>query len=77
MGIEIGIPRKARIEPSGALQHITVRGIERKEIFLDDADRDAFLQILGQVLVETHKDCFAWALLLYHGHFLLRTGFAP
>ena len=74
MGIDIGMPRKPRIDASGALQHIIVRGIERKKIFLDDADRDAFLGRLGQVLIETRTDCLAWALLPNHGHFLLRTG---
>jgi hypothetical protein len=30
------MPRKARIDAPGALQHIIIRGIERKEIFKDD-----------------------------------------
>jgi len=36
------MPRKARIDAPGALHHIIVRGIERREIFKDDADRIKF-----------------------------------
>ena len=32
--------RRSRIDASGALHHIIVRGIERKTIFKNDADRD-------------------------------------
>ena len=41
------MPRKARIDAPGALHHIIVRGINRKKIFFDDADRDALLDRLG------------------------------
>ena len=71
------MPRKARIDTPGGLHHIIVRGIERRKIFWDDADRDAFVKRLGQVLIETHTDCFAWALLPNHVHLLLRTGLTP
>jgi len=71
------MPRKARIDAAGALHHIIVRGIERRKIFWDDADRDAFVNRLGQVLKETQTDCFAWALIPNHAHLLLRTGLTP
>jgi len=71
------MPRKARIDATGALHHIIVRGIERRKIFYDDADRDAFVSRLGKVLTETHTDCFAWALIPNHVHLLLRTGLTP
>jgi len=60
------MPRKARIDAAGALQHIIVGGIERRKIFWDDAHHDAFVKRLGQVLIETHTDCFAWALIPNH-----------
>lgn len=47
------MPRKARIDAPGALHHIIVRGIERRKIFWDDADRDSFVAPLGRVLIET------------------------
>ena len=47
------MPRKARIDAPGALHHIICRGIERRKIFDDDADRDNFLERLGNILKET------------------------
>jgi hypothetical protein len=40
--IEKGMPRKARIDAAGALQHIIVHGIDHRKIFYNDMDRDAF-----------------------------------
>lgn len=71
------MPRKARIDDAGALHHIIVRGIERRKIFYDDEDRDAFVDRFGKVLTETTTECFAWALIPNHAHFLLRTGLTP
>ena len=71
------MPRKARIDAPGALHHIIVRGINRRKIFFDDADRDAFLDRLGDILSDSETPCFAWALMTNHLHLLLRTGTAP
>jgi REP element-mobilizing transposase RayT len=71
------MPRRSRIDAPGALQHIIARGINRRKIFLDDADRDNFLERLGRILSETQTDCFAWALIPNHFHLLLRTGTTP
>jgi hypothetical protein len=38
--------RKARIDAPGALHHIIIRGIERKAVFKDSADRNNFLERL-------------------------------
>jgi putative transposase len=46
----IDMLRKARIDATGALRHIIVRGIERRKIFWDDTDRDAFVKRMGKVL---------------------------
>ena len=68
------MPRKARIDAPGALQHVIVRGIERRNIFWDNTDRINFLDRLGRILKETSTPCFAWSLLPNHLHLLLRTG---
>jgi REP element-mobilizing transposase RayT len=68
------MPRKARIDDFGALQHIIVRGIERRPILCDDQDRDNFFERLGDIFTETQTDCFAWALIPNHAHILSRTG---
>ena len=71
------MPRRARIEIPGALHHIIVKGIEGREIFHDDTDRDRFLNRLGIVLTDTKIPCFAWALMPNHFHLLLGTGIVP
>ena len=71
------MPRQSRIDTPGALQHIIIRGIERKAIFKDDADRENFVDRLGKLLLDTQTTCYAWALLTNHTHLLLRTGATP
>ena len=68
------MPRQARIDAPGALHHIIARGIERRLIFDDDADRDNFLIRLERVLSETQTTCYAWVLIPNHFHLLLRAG---
>ncbi len=68
------MPRKSRIDAPGALQHIIIRGIERRRIFSDDTDRDNFIERLGNLVEETQTFCLAWALLPNHVHLLLKTG---
>jgi REP element-mobilizing transposase RayT len=71
------MPRKARIDAPGAVQHIIVRGIERKKIFRNDADRSNFLARLSTIVSETRTTCYGWALIPSHVHLLLRTGTIP
>ena len=71
------MPRKSRIDAPGALHHIIARGIDRRDIFKDDKDRDSFLERLGDILAETQTLCFAWALIPNHFHLLIRTGTTP
>jgi REP element-mobilizing transposase RayT len=66
------MPRAARIDHPNLLQHVMVRGIEKKDIFLDDTDRSAFLQRFSRLLQETGTECLAWALMRNHVHLLLR-----
>jgi len=68
------MPRQARIDAPGALHHIVIRGIERTAIFVDDRDRENFLDRLSKLLTETQTPCYAWALMGNHVHLLLRTG---
>ena len=68
------MPRQARLDAPGVLQHIMARGIERRKIFWDDKDRSSFLERLAVILEETQTQCYAWALIPNHFHILLRTG---
>ena len=56
------MPRKARIDAPGALHHIIIRGIERKAIFKDSADRQNFFERSDQIISETETGCYAWGL---------------
>jgi REP-associated tyrosine transposase len=71
------MPRKARIDAPGALQHVIFRGIEKKAIFRDDTDYENFLERLSNTLIETRTPCYAWALMPNHVHLLMKTGVQP
>lgn len=71
------MPRRARIDAPGAVHHIIVRGIERKHIFRDEADRRDFLDRLARILGESATPCYAWTLMPNHVHLLLRSGSVP
>jgi len=71
------MPRQSRIDAPGALHHVIIRGIERGVIFRDHKDRDAFLDRLGGILLESSTPCYAWSLMSNHAHFLFRTGKIP
>ena len=71
------MPRLARLDAPGLLQHVMARGIERREIFKDDKDRKSFLERLALILEETQTQCYAWSLIPNHFHLLLRTGPTP
>lgn len=71
------MPRKARIDAPGALQHIIIRGIERKAIFKDDSDRDNFLDRLSALVSESNTGCYGWAIMTNHVPLLLKTGLSP
>ena len=71
------MPRQGRIDIPGALHHIICRGIERREIFSDDVDRDDFLSRLIELTTTSSTRCFAWALIPNHLHLLLQTGNIP
>ena len=71
------MPRSERLVALGVLHHIMVRGIERRNIFRDDTDREEFLGRLAKLWRETQTACYAWMLLPNHAHLLLRTGLTP
>ena len=60
--------RKARLDAPGTLHHVMVRGIERRRIVNDVADRQNFVKRLGELSVATNTSIYAWALLTNHIH---------
>ena len=71
------MPRTARLDIPGVVQHIIVRGVERRPIFMDDRDRLRFADRFSNLLNKTDTECLAWALLSNHFHLLLRRHTTP
>src|SRR3990172_4704878 len=71
------MPRGPRLDFTGALHHVIVRGIERRPIFRSNADRELFLDRLAAWVIESRAGLYAWALMPNHAHLLLRSGDLP
>ena len=71
------MPRASRIDMPNLLQHVIVRGIEKRDIFTNDDDRLDFVRRFSLLLEATGTECLAWALLSNHFHLLLRTTDIP
>ena len=67
------MPRGPRLDAPGVLQHVMVRGLERRALFRDDRDRDDLLNRLAAVCERTGLEVLAWALLPNHFHLLVRS----
>src|SRR5476651_1828247 len=65
--------RKLRVEFAGALYHVLNRGDRRENIFYSAADRELFLDLLGQACRKTGWKIHAYVLMSNHYHFLLET----
>ena len=65
--------RPLRIEFEGALYHVMARGNARSEIFIDDEDREVFLDNLGRVCGRFEWRAWAWCLMGNHYHLLIET----
>jgi REP element-mobilizing transposase RayT len=68
------MPRGPRLDSPGTLHHVIIRGIEKKEIVIDDIDRDVFVSRMGAVALKTGTSIHAWALMTNHAHILLKSG---
>ncbi len=65
--------RPLRIEFAGAVYHLTSRGDRREDVFLDDADRAMFLEVLAGVCDRFRWVCHAYCLMSNHYHLLIET----
>src|SRR3990172_5545640 len=68
------MPRGPRLDAPGLLQHVIVRGIEQRPIFLSDADRQDGVRRLARLVPETQTACLAWCFLSNHLRLLVRSG---
>src|SRR6266404_5311142 len=67
------VPRKLRIEYSGAIYHVMNRGNRREDIFIDDEDRRKFLQTLEEACQKTGWQVHAYCLMSNHFHLVVET----
>jgi putative transposase len=62
------MPRRARLDAPATLHHVIVGGNEKRKIVDDDADRDDFVQRLGELTAATRTGVYAWVLMTNHAH---------
>ncbi len=65
--------RPLRLEFAGAVYHVTSRGDGREDIFLDDGDRELFLEVLAEVTETFNWTVHAYCLMGNHYHLLVET----
>jgi REP element-mobilizing transposase RayT len=65
--------RPLRIELAGGLYHVTSRGDRREDIYRDDEDRAAWLEVFASVCMRFNWRCYAYCLMGNHYHVCLRT----
>ena len=69
------MPRQPRLDMPGLVHHVMARGIEGRDLFRDDDDREGFLtRLAGGVNKPGGPQLYAWALMPNHFHLLLRGG---
>src|SRR5438105_13056097 len=67
------MPRPLRIQYPGAMYHVMSRGNQRKDIFLDDVDRQDFLKTLAEACQKTGWQMHAYCLMNNHYHLVVET----
>jgi len=65
--------RKLRVEYPGAIYHVMNRGDRREPIFNDDADRQRFVETLGQACTRAGWRVHAYVLMPNHFHLVVET----
>ena len=65
--------RKLRVQYQGAIYHVMNRGDRREAIFKDDADRQRFLETLGEACTKTGWQVHAYCLMPNHFHLVVET----
>lgn len=65
--------RPQRLEFPGAIYHVTSRGNEQQDIFVDIDDREFFLATLSKVVQRYNWICHAYCLMNNHYHLMIET----
>ncbi len=67
------VARPLRISIPGGLVHVTMRGADRRDIFVDELDRLLFLRLLDRNARWYSWVCLAYCVMGNHFHLVLRT----
>jgi len=67
------MPRGMRLDVHWTLHHVIVRGIEKRRIVNDVADRKNVVKRLGKLSADTKTTIYGWAVMTNHAHMLLRS----
>jgi putative transposase len=67
------VARPLREEVEDGIFHVFARGNAKEAIYLDDADRETYLRLLGLVIGKRSWRCLAYCLMENHVHLLLET----
>lgn len=65
--------RPLRLKIPGGLYHIYARGIDRRDIFRENSDREKFLKILENSIKISNWKCYAYCLMNNHYHILIES----
>jgi len=65
--------RLLRIDYPGAVYHVTSCGNARNNIYKNDQDRKAFLNLLSEAVKKCNWHCHAYCLMDNHYHLLIET----
>lgn len=66
------MPRSNRAQPGGVVFHVLNRGNERRELFEDPGDYDAFVRVLAATLRAVPVSLFSYCIMPNHWHLVLR-----
>ena len=69
--------RQARLDHENAVHHVMGRGIEKRPIYTDGADRTEFLRRLAAISRQCRMRVYAWSLMPNHFHLLLQRTTVP
>lgn len=67
------MPRPLREEVENGVFHVFARGNCKQPVYLDDADRETYLRLLGRTVKRQRWTCLAYCLMENHVHLLVET----
>ncbi len=68
------MPRQSRKKSNTGIYHIMLRGLDKRDIFLDDEDREVFLSLFSKAKEKSHAIIYGYCLMDNHVHILMKEG---